>query len=195
MNPDPEHMKRIAPLGAAVSARAQRIKALQAYAQTDPHCLHCGVSIEPKKPGGGTWARSSRRKFCSHKCVALYKWKTFRDQNNLPEPVRHEPAITKTPFKMKWEVNPKMINKHARKVYDAAVPEPFCEECGEKTRELIDVCHIKAISEFEQDALLVEINARQNLKGLCKNCHWTFDLRLAGRKGNKKAPKVSLGGS
>ena len=45
--------------------------------------------------------------------------------------------------------------------------------CGyDKTYE---VAHIKAVSEFSDDALISEINDINNLIALCPNHHWEFD--------------------
>ena len=37
------------------------------------------------------------------------------------------------------------------------------------------ICHIKPVAEFDDDATLEEINARENLIALCPNCHRELD--------------------
>lgn len=48
-----------------------------------------------------------------------------------------------------------------------------CSSCGYNKH--VEVCHIKPISSFDETTLLSTINAEDNLKLLCPNCHWEFD--------------------
>ena len=48
-----------------------------------------------------------------------------------------------------------------------------CEECGWSRH--VEVCHIKAISDYPDDTIVSVVNERHNLKLLCPNCHWVFD--------------------
>lgn len=48
-----------------------------------------------------------------------------------------------------------------------------CSKCGYDKH--FEVCHIKPISSFSPDTLLIEINDVSNLIALCPNCHWEFD--------------------
>lgn len=48
-----------------------------------------------------------------------------------------------------------------------------CYFCGYDKH--VELCHIKAITEFPDDALLSEVNAESNVIQLCPNCHWEFD--------------------
>lgn len=50
-----------------------------------------------------------------------------------------------------------------------------CEHCGYNKH--VEVCHIRPISDFPDDALISEVNDRSNIKILCPNCHWEFDHR------------------
>jgi hypothetical protein len=45
-----------------------------------------------------------------------------------------------------------------------------CEKCGYDKH--VEIHHIKEISSYQKDALISEINSRDNLKFLCPNCHW-----------------------
>lgn len=51
-----------------------------------------------------------------------------------------------------------------------------CENCGYSKH--VEICHIKAIKDFKPDDSLSQVNARENLKVLCPNCHWEFDCGL-----------------
>lgn len=42
----------------------------------------------------------------------------------------------------------------------------------------VEVCHIKALSSFDRDTKLVEVNAIENIVHLCPNCHWEYDNGL-----------------
>jgi len=48
-----------------------------------------------------------------------------------------------------------------------------CCKCGYDKH--FEVCHIKPISSFPPDTLLIDINHPDNLMALCPNCHWEFD--------------------
>lgn len=39
----------------------------------------------------------------------------------------------------------------------------------------IEIAHIKAISDFDENTLINIVNHPDNLKPLCPNCHWEFD--------------------
>jgi predicted restriction endonuclease len=51
-----------------------------------------------------------------------------------------------------------------------------CMECGYNKH--VEVCHIKSVSEFDEDSLVTEINHIDNLIGLCPTHHWEFDNKL-----------------
>ena len=65
-------MGQIAYMGGRVRARKQKIKALQAYARINPHCLYCKTQIMPKR--NGSWAKAAGRQFCSRACAVNYRW-------------------------------------------------------------------------------------------------------------------------
>lgn len=72
-----------------------------------------------------------------------------------------------------WQAGRSCIQDHARKAFFTLNPEACCARCGYSKH--VEVCHIKAVSEFEETATLGEINAISNLVGLCPNHHWEFD--------------------
>ena len=55
--------------------------------------------------------------------------------------------------------------------------EKICKHCGYSKH--VEVCHIKAISEYPPDTKLSAINDPSNLLLLCPNCHWEFDNALS----------------
>ena len=64
------------------------------------------------------------------------------------------------------------IRWHARAIVLNNTSLP-CQVCGYDKHT--EVCHKKAIKDFNNDATLCEINNIQNLLFLCPNCHWEFD--------------------
>lgn len=60
-----------------------------------------------------------------------------------------------------------------------------CCKCGYDKH--FEVAHIKPISEYSEDALLIEINNPSNLLALCPNCHWEFDNLKVPLSGNDPA--------
>ena len=65
------------------------------------------------------------------------------------------------------------IRKLAEKVYKDSGREFKCAICGYDKH--IEIAHIKAVSDFPDDASIAEINNINNLIGLCPNHHWEFD--------------------
>jgi predicted restriction endonuclease len=66
-----------------------------------------------------------------------------------------------------------VIRTHAHYIFHKNNPEKKCKVCGYD--KYIEVCHIKSVSSFGDDALITDINAVDNLVGLCPNHHWEFD--------------------
>lgn len=48
-----------------------------------------------------------------------------------------------------------------------------CEKCGYNIH--VEIAHKKAVSTFDKNTLLSEINHPLNLMALCPNCHWEHD--------------------
>lgn len=65
------------------------------------------------------------------------------------------------------------IRINARKVMKDANIVKECKKCG--YNKYVEVCHIKAISDFPATALISEVNSLSNLMYLCPNCHWELD--------------------
>jgi hypothetical protein len=65
------------------------------------------------------------------------------------------------------------IRQWARLVYERTHESRVCNRCGYDKH--IDVCHIKAIKDFDPLTSIRVVNSPDNLIGLCPNCHWEFD--------------------
>lgn len=53
-----------------------------------------------------------------------------------------------------------------------------CAHCGYSKH--VELAHIKALSSFPDDALISEVNSRDNVIQLCPNCHWEMDHPSSG---------------
>ena len=72
-----------------------------------------------------------------------------------------------------WQSARSAIQKDARKVFFANNSNPSCIICGYSNH--IEVAHKKAVSEFDDNTPVSEINSVDNLIALCPNHHWEFD--------------------
>jgi hypothetical protein len=62
------------------------------------------------------------------------------------------------------------IRKHAQAVMK---DEPKKCSCGYDKH--VECCHIKDIKDFDLNEEIININSKENLIYLCRNCHWEFD--------------------
>lgn len=67
------------------------------------------------------------------------------------------------------------IRGQARNMYDYLTKLP-CAHCGYEKH--VEVCHIKAISDWPKDTLVSTVNARENIVQLCPTHHWELDNEL-----------------
>jgi hypothetical protein len=72
-----------------------------------------------------------------------------------------------------WQAARSSIQGHARKVYLKAHPQPTCLVCGYAKH--VEVCHLRDVADWPDDATLAEINHLENLVGLCPTHHWELD--------------------
>lgn len=75
-----------------------------------------------------------------------------------------------------WQSARTAIQRMARAVYKEHTQSPQCLICGYDKH--VEVAHIKAVAEFDDNATIGEINSINNLIGLCPNHHWEFDNKL-----------------
>jgi hypothetical protein len=68
-----------------------------------------------------------------------------------------------------------LLIKHANKVFDESGKSRKCHVCN---YPLVDICHIKDVSDFSEDTLIAEINNIDNLVALCPTHHREFDKKL-----------------
>ncbi len=75
--------------------------------------------------------------------------------------------------KVLGNTNVETIRSQARKKYKDFFKDISCVNC--KHTGSTQICHIKAISEFNKLSTVEEINHISNLVGLCPNCHIDLD--------------------
>ena len=72
-----------------------------------------------------------------------------------------------------WQSARGMIAKDARKRYENSNKPKKCLICGYDIH--FDVAHIKAVSSFDNESKVKDINDIENLIALCPNHHWEYD--------------------
>lgn len=72
-----------------------------------------------------------------------------------------------------WQTARSSIQKYARIVYQNSNRPKYCICCGYDKH--YEVAHIKAVSDFDDESLISEINDINNLIALCPNHHWEYD--------------------
>lgn len=138
------------------------------------YCRKCGTTINRV-----SWKDSPRRKLCLDCNPNNIDWSN----------VTYGEVINKA----KYQKNSR-IRGLARVAYKKSGLPRTCLMCGYATH--IEVCHIKPISSFDDNAKITEINNIDNLAPLCPNCHWELDnfilnadkLKQARRDLNPKQP-------
>lgn len=126
-------------------------------------CEECGCDIENKKTSSGAYVR---RKYCDI-CLPT---KRLQNQGKI--------ALHST---TKGELYGRLSNRrgrmsicgNARFIYRKSQKPMCCLTCGYST--YVEVCHIKAVSEFPDNTPVSVINDPDNLIALCPTHHWEFD--------------------
>ena len=150
---------------------------------SNTNCVHCNNS-------------TTNPKFCSRSCAAKFNNKTspkraktekrkIRDSNRLE---RENKTLGDYIYRSTYKSNVYGNIRHMARLVVADIPN-VCINCGYSRH--VEVCHIKAISTFPHTTKLKDINNKDNLVKLCKNCHWEFDnnlLNLVGLLGIEPRP-------
>jgi len=176
-------------------------KAVRDYYKNPIICKQCNQVIKIKK--GQQPGEARRKKFCSRSCAATYNNKRYIKRKRLfTHPICPQCGGKKT-FKAKVCHNCKVLNKF-REVQKQPISryvrngnsrikyssirhwaaramlmynkEKRCEHCGFDL--VIEVCHIVPITSYTDDALMGEVNSKENLKYLCPNHHAMLDRGL-----------------
>ena len=112
-------------------------------------CVYCG-------------ARHNRpyAKYCNSECRFLdfYKKRTLQ-------------SCLKRSGSNKYD----FVRQHARYHYKNNL-DTVCYNCGYDKH--VEIAHIKPLTKFENNDLILVVNSLDNLIALCPNCHWEFDHGL-----------------
>lgn len=123
------------------------------------YCTQCDAILDRK-----TW------KDCSRLCLACKDSNNYKDKT-LEE--YHERCSVKGK-------HPSWINSHIRlfnRSWNRDMVKLPCATCGYSKH--VELCHIRAITDFPETALLGEVNAPSNIIQLCRNCHWELDNNVS----------------
>ena len=152
-------------------------------------CLNCGSD-------------TPNPKFCSRSCAAIYNNKLYPKRKidrvcaHCDSPVRnYRSNLCEKHFQEKQEgeyrnrsigeyrsllsvrgKHPSWANSHIRlfaRSWNKALRGMPCVCCGYSKH--VQLAHIKAVADFDDSALLRDVNSEKNLLPLCPNCHWEFD--------------------
>lgn len=72
-----------------------------------------------------------------------------------------------------WQSARSTIRRDAQEVFNKSNKPKQCEICGYNKH--IEIAHIKAVADFDDNTLISEINDISNLIALCPNHHWEYD--------------------
>lgn len=177
-------------LGGKATAIILRKQALSNYYKNPCYCKKCGELIHPKEDQ--KVCEVKKKLFCNRSCSALYNnfKRRKKPRKEKIKKVKQEKYFnfserTKGELfgKCKWQSARTMIRSHASYIYKKHEQKEECEIC--KYNKHFEICHIKAVSRFDEHAKMKEINSIDNLIGLCPNHHWEFDNGLLQLNQNK----------
>lgn len=97
--------------------------------------------------------------FCSQKCKTEYSMKNRTLKS----------AFTKGEQQQKYT----NIRSIARSYAKYLINKHKCQNCGYDKH--VEIAHIKSISSFNENDMLIDVNNENNLLALCPNCHWELD--------------------
>lgn len=152
---------------------------------TEIKCQMCKETFMPS---------SRKQKYCSKSCSAVMsnksspkrsKTKICKTCNNLiysgytycPDCIKDQSIkMGDTPLSffiaMRKDANRfSQVREQARKIMSN--DKQICLACGYSKH--VETCHKKEIQDFPETALVKEVNAKENLVLLCRNCHWELD--------------------
>lgn len=75
--------------------------------------------------------------------------------------------------------HPSWKNSHVRnfnRSWNKYLLKQPCENCGYNKH--VELCHITPLKDTPLNTTLEQVNHKNNIKVLCRNCHWEFDNGL-----------------
>jgi hypothetical protein len=170
-----------------INNRLRREKKLEEYYKNPNHCNHCGKVIEMLPHQKTNEVRV--KKFCNQSCSTTFNnlsrgkkekppkvIKTPKIKNTRPKKFEYLNSLTKKELYNLRGVYYKFratIRRQAHHNFMVSDKPKECLACGYDKH--VEVCHIKSVSEFDDNTIVSEINHIDNLIGLCPTHHWEFD--------------------
>lgn len=169
--------------GGKARAILSRLEAVNKYYLKPNICLNCSNIIHIRDSEKPSFTRT--KKFCSRSCATIYNnSKRIYPIKEVIEKEKYTKPITildntkgyyKSKYNNWWNARIP-IAKSARLVYLRSDKPKECLVCGYNKH--IEICHIKAVNEFDDNTTLREVNNIDNLIALCRNHHWEFDNNI-----------------
>lgn len=136
----------------------------------DPNiCRWCDQIIRPHEKEKISMVK--KRKFCCRKCSMLWRNKNIVNSKTTDFLDRTKKEIYEQ-CRFPSDANA-AIARNAKRLLQRIKPINKCVICGSTKR--LEVCHIRSIADFSNDAYIYEINKMNNIIMLCPNCHYAFD--------------------
>jgi ferredoxin len=169
--------------GGKATAIIFRKQALDRYYENPNQCKQCDEIIHVND--GQKIRQAKLKKFCTKSCAVTYN--NLRREKKVSEKkkitnniIRFDYLIGHTIESLiqsrngNWKVARAQIQTHARQIYLKSNKCKECVTCNYSRH--IEVCHIKAVKDFQkQSNIIEEVNNINNLIALCPTHHWEFD--------------------
>jgi hypothetical protein len=134
-------------------------------AQITGMCAICGTEFQYTKKHRDSYVR----RFCSLTCGRTSATRAVGKQLLSDDRTKGDLfASSKS-----WQSARTTIRRHAAIVIVRDVAEKKCKVCGYANH--VEIAHIRAVSDFSDEATLGQINSPNNLIYLCPNHHWEYD--------------------
>lgn len=144
---------------------------------------------------------TSNPKFCSRSCAAIYNNKLFPKKKRIRKLYKcivcdvqmtndRKYCDEHNPQKVDWSkvtiADTLYTNTYASNSYARIRDNAKClYKRSDKPKKCLcgydkhyEVCHIKAIKDFDKNTPISVVNSLNNLVALCPNCHWEFDHNI-----------------
>lgn len=159
-------------------------------------CLGCGIKIKrcnkrcincfkkyqeslPKKPKtikNRKWVTCSKCVDCGKDCSFVSKRCKICHKKYRNDPKTYDMTLKQAKYKKGFKSSSfALIRSRARNIAKN-LGWNCCRVCGYSKH--YEVCHIKPVSDFNEDTLISVVNDPSNLIPLCPNCHWELDHGL-----------------
>lgn len=184
--------------GGKIMAKRQREEAIRKYYANPKICKHCHLPIPINQCDKVCTVR--KKVFCNSSCSTKYynmkranKKRTYttkpctlcgremsassksicRKCYNKTIGIGDETKGSLFSRRSGYQSARSAIRKHANSVFVQNNFLQSCHICGYSLH--IDICHIRAVTDFPDSSTISEINDPSNLVGLCPTHHWEFD--------------------